>query len=339
MNKILLTIVIVLAVGLAGAAAWAWMTKNNLTETQGELANAHSQIASLTTELVQTKIDLKDTEATLTSTEDELQDTTIELVKTQSVLTSTSQQLDSTNSELADTKVKLTDTDNKLSETTNELLDAKTELIIAAGELSSAKAEAASTKSQLTETQSELASVEIELTDTKDRNTVLEGTLEGLGITISASAECDDAELIDNPQAKNPTWLELRNFLLQDTTEQHQYILNEYDCSQYSRDVHNNAEAAGIRAAVVHTTFFEDSTGHALNAFLTTDYGLVYVDCTEAPDRIAFVEKGEALKEVEPTYITDWNIRDYYWWGSLWRSVGHFYLVGDSVVTSIEIFW
>ncbi|OGO30063.1 MAG: hypothetical protein A2Z29_06540 [Chloroflexi bacterium RBG_16_56_11] len=158
-------------------------------------------------------------------------------------------------------------------------------------------------------------------------------------MTISASAECYDVDLTDNTQAKNPTWLELTAFLARDESEAHQYILGEYDCSQFSQAVHDNAEAAGIRAAVVHTAFAGDEVGHALNAFLTTDYGMVYVDCTQSPDKIARVEKGKTLIAIEPTYITRSQIRSNVFWESLLWAVGWYYYVGTTPVSNIEIFW
>ncbi len=57
------------------------------------------------------------------------------------------------------------------------------------------------------------------------------------------------------------------SFLAQDRTETQRYIREEYDCSQFSRDLHNNAEAAGIRCAEVHVLFGNNEEGHALNAF------------------------------------------------------------------------
>ena len=353
MNKTLIALIVVLVAGLAGASVWALMTRNTLASTQQELADARSQIAAMTSELDQTKGKLAVTEVSLSTTEAELNKTNAEFKETQLALASTSQKLDSTSSELSDTKVELVLTETKLSDTQTELTttineltsakaestNAKSQLATAQTELTSATSELTSTKSELTTTKNELTATKSELSTTKTRMVTIEDTLKGLGMTISASSTCTDASLIDNPQAKNPTWQELRTFLLQDTTEQHEYIANVYDCSEYSRDVHNNAEAAGIRTAVVHTWFWETTTGHALNAFLTSDYGLVYVDCTEAPDRIAYVEKGEGLKEIEPTYITQWNIRDYLWWGRVGWAVGYYYYIPGGMVTSIEIFW
>ena len=129
-------------------------------------------------------------------------------------------------------------------------------------------------------------------------------------------------------------------FLSQDHTEKHTYIIDVYDCSQFSRDVHNNAEAAGIRAAVVHVDFKNERIGHALNAFLTSDYGLVYVDCTEAPDRIARVKAGKEYRSVELYRITGTNIRNDYWWDTL----SSYYVLDSSiwsynVTSSIVIYW
>jgi len=85
--------------------------------------------------------------------------------------------------------------------------------------------------------------------------------------------------LENSENATNPSWMQLKNFLKTDKTDMRQYILGSYVCCNYVEDVHNNAEAAGIRSAAVVVEFTEDES-HALNAFKTTDRGLVYIDCT-----------------------------------------------------------
>ncbi len=108
-------------------------------------------------------------------------------------------------------------------------------------------------------------------------------------------------ELINNPNAEDPSWNELIAFIQSDTTDSKPYINTfywSYVCADYARDVHNNAEAAGIRAAWVGIDFEESGPGHALNAFLTTDKGLVFVDCTEL-DTIAYVKIGEELGYID----------------------------------------
>lgn len=95
-------------------------------------------------------------------------------------------------------------------------------------------------------------------------------------------------ELINNPPSHNPTYQELITFIKADLTDEHYYVDNEsilkkgqyYVCSDYAESVHNNAEAKGIRAAFVCIDFTGESIGHAINAFETTDKGLVFIDCT-----------------------------------------------------------
>jgi len=76
-------------------------------------------------------------------------------------------------------------------------------------------------------------------------------------------------------------------------------------CSDFAEDVHNNAEAAGIRAGWAGIKFTGMEVGHAINAFETTDKGLIYIDCTngrsrgsdseDAPswDTVAYIETGK----------------------------------------------
>lgn len=90
-------------------------------------------------------------------------------------------------------------------------------------------------------------------------------------------------ELINNPNATNPTYAELVAFIVADSTDTNAYLEGgprDYVCSDFAEDVHNNAEAAGIRAAWVSIDFEGNDEGHACNAFETTDRVLVYIDCT-----------------------------------------------------------
>jgi len=106
--------------------------------------------------------------------------------------------------------------------------------------------------------------------------------------------------LIDIENASDPTWSELVEFLRNDQTDRQRYIVDEYVCSGFAEDLHNNAEAAGIRCAFVFLGFEESPVGHVMNAFNTTDRGLVFIDCTGSTslvigsmDRIAYIRIGE----------------------------------------------
>ena len=87
---------------------------------------------------------------------------------------------------------------------------------------------------------------------------------------------------------KNSTWAELKRFLEQDDTDTLPYIENNFDCSGFAITLRDRAWRYGIRCAYVEVSF-SGIEGHALNAFETTDRGLIYVDNTEG-DKIAYVE-------------------------------------------------
>lgn len=101
---------------------------------------------------------------------------------------------------------------------------------------------------------------------------------------IVVGGDGERIELMNNPDATDPTYAELLAFLEADPTDRYSYILGPpkaaYICTDFAEDVHNNAEAAGIRAAWVGVDFEDKTEGHALNAFETTDRGLVFIDCT-----------------------------------------------------------
>jgi len=87
-------------------------------------------------------------------------------------------------------------------------------------------------------------------------------------------------QLLNQDHAANPTWSQLKTFLTNDKTDLKSYSLLAFPCGAFAEELHNNAEAVGIRAAWVAISFADGSDGHALNAFQTTDNGLVFVDCT-----------------------------------------------------------
>lgn len=131
--------------------------------------------------------------------------------------------------------------------------------------------------------------------------------------------------LINNPNAADPSYSQLMQFLKQDLTDQHEYSEIEYNCVDYAKDLHDRAESAGYRSAWVGIDFIGQVDGHALNAFQTTDRELVYIDVTsgvldyispigtaeeanESWDSVAYVEIGRAYGVIDideakgPTY-------------------------------------
>ena len=235
----------------------------------------------------------------------------------------------------------------ELNSTQSELTSTTQTLTIAQAELSSLNDTLASVQNELdtTKTQLETAEAKIRLYEEAMGVEVFFGVQppyakEGTGRPLAVS-------LSNNSTADDPTWQELITFLLADPTDDESYQLNTFDCANFSEMLHNNAEAAGIKAAFVGVFFSDGEEGHALNAFKTTDRGLAYVDCTgptltqrlQHPnlewDKIAYVVKGKELGSVSIS-LTVYPKYSYYEQigkssGSGWSPLG--------IVEGIEIYW
>ncbi|APV43399.1 hypothetical protein Dform_00034 [Dehalogenimonas formicexedens] len=101
-------------------------------------------------------------------------------------------------------------------------------------------------------------------------------------------------KLVNNPAAVDVTWNRLMAFVESDATDRNAYIPDRYMCGSFAMDLHNDAEAAGIRAAWVAIDFFGQDVGHAATAFMTTDRGLVIIDDTSSYD-VARQDIGDSL--------------------------------------------
>jgi len=95
---------------------------------------------------------------------------------------------------------------------------------------------------------------------------------------------------IEEPDTHNPSWEELKAFLLKDDTDKMEYVFPTTVCEDFAKKLQKNAKEAGWRCAFVSVQLdgypdwanlgIPSYTGHACNAFETTDRGLVYIDCT-----------------------------------------------------------
>ena len=172
---------------------------------------------------------------------------------------------------------------NNLLQTRSELNRLRTEIEVLEMNLEESEHRLDQTEEELTSAQQELTSAQRELSSAELTISSLESKLELYedtwgSVSSDVQPPFQGADIVNYGTASNPTWNQLRNFLLKDKTDEKAYVSGVYMCGDFASDVHNNAERAGIRAAYVAV----DLPGgyHALNAFKTTDRGLVFIDCT-----------------------------------------------------------
>jgi hypothetical protein len=100
-------------------------------------------------------------------------------------------------------------------------------------------------------------------------------------------------------ELKNPSFQELKDFILRDTTSRNRFVLNTYECRHFATEVDNSAEAAGLRCGFVLLCF--ERGQHAVVAFETTDRGVIYIEPqTDAAIEVAVggMYQGRQIKEI-----------------------------------------
>jgi len=133
--------------------------------------------------------------------------------------------------------------------------------------------------------------------------------------------------LVNNPGAKNPSWYQLYWFLQADPTDAQEYR-DSFKCGEFAEMLHNNAESAGWRAAFVvielgPSELYPEGGLHAINAFETTDRGLVYIDSTGLPgeqEGPSGRDKGVDLKV--GLYYIPYSIFAEAGWSLAWDNMG-----------------
>ena len=112
--------------------------------------------------------------------------------------------------------------------------------------------------------------------------------VQAFDVIRSTGATGNRIELNNNPDAVDPTWTELLAFLMDDDTDDIPYVEDSFICGDFAETLHNNAEAAGWRAAYVSVRLPEEP-GHAMNAFMVNGTTLVFVDAISS-DKGVYME-------------------------------------------------
>ena len=218
---------------------------------------------------------------------------------------------------------------NNLIQTRLELSEFRTEINVLEINLEEAEHRLAQTKEELGSAEEELSSCEMSLDSLESELELYKDTW-GSVVASGIQPPFQDVDIVNYETATDPTWSQLLDFLLEDKTDERAYVDGVYMCGDFARDVHNNAEQSGIRAAYVAVKLPGDY--HALNAFKTTDKGLVFIDCTgleawesgpSSRDKTVEVKLGRRYVAKSLFPESGWSVR----WGSM------------GTVLDVQIYW
>jgi hypothetical protein len=217
----------------------------------------------------------------------------------------------------------------------NNLLKARSELSLCHMDMGTLETNLEIANDSLAQTQEDLTSAQQELNSAESTISSLESELELYkdtwgSVSSDVQPPYQGADIVNYETASDPTWAKLLNFLLTDKTDEKAYVLGVYMCGDFARDVHNNAERAGIRAAYVAVEL--PDAYHSLDAFKTTDRGLVFIDCTSLEigeagpsnrDKTVDVKLGRSYVPKSLFPESGWSVN--------WESMG--------TVLDVQIYW
>ncbi|MFC1991392.1 hypothetical protein ACFLVC_01480 [Chloroflexota bacterium] len=237
-------------------------------------------------------------------------------------------------------EVKIAETESELDLTTSSLKETESELIVVYNERNQLLELKEELEKELIDTEQKLDLVKSNLQLQEEKTSELQIEVEAVQVELEAIREelqlyhdtgitvaqgtvpryrtslYDSFDLENNPDAINISWSQLKDFLKEDRTDNIPYVENVFTCGEFAETLHNNAENSGIKVAWVGIQFEDGSIGHALNAFVTTDRGLVYIDVTGWPsnadgpyhsDRIVSMRVGRPLYETF-LFPSDWEM-------------------------------
>jgi hypothetical protein len=237
--------------------------------------------------------------------------------------------LHSTQDTLAFTQSELTTTQTSLAQTEAQLATTQTSLAQTEAQLATTQTSLAQTEAQLATTQTSLAQTEAQLATTQTQLQLYKDTW-GSVVASDIQPPYQRIYLERQAYATNPTWAQLLDFILKDKTDQKAYVPDVYMCGDFVRDVYNNAEQSGVRAAWVAIKFGDSI--HACNAFKTTDRGLVFINCTglEAGTPGPFNRDKIVNVRLGKDYIP-MSLFPEYGWEVAWENMG--------TILDVQIYW
>ena len=129
------------------------------------------------------------------------------------------------------------------------------------------------------EFQTMIFDLEDEVNSSKEQISSINGKLELANTSLQeTNLELEALKSGTKYNLHDPSYNEVSSFMSSDTTNEIPFDSDTFDCENYVLEVNNNAEAQGIRCAMVVMYFDGIDVGHAIVGFNTVDRGMIYVE-------------------------------------------------------------
>ena len=178
--------------------------------------------------------------------------------------------LNTASDELTFAQAQLSTVQTELTQTGTNLSTAQSNLTQTQNDLTSTRSELSTAQANLVQTQTDLTAALNQITSASVRYDSLQADYDYLHTNYDRLTTGYGYVLSD------PTYLQMKNFMANDKTDLNKYDVDTYNCQNYSADVIANAAKLKIRCAFV--SIDEESSGHAIIAFYTTDRGIIYIE-------------------------------------------------------------
>ncbi len=121
-----------------------------------------------------------------------------------------------------------------------------------------------------------VSSGEIGVAQEQDIRSEVDITSSPAVLSVSNDDYTLDSSTNDTIILENPTFQEMKDFILKDTTSRNPFILYTYECRHFATEVNNNAKAAGWQCGFALLCYTRGQ--HAVVAFDTVDRGLIFIE-------------------------------------------------------------
>ncbi|MCX6001525.1 MAG: hypothetical protein NTY79_03195 [Chloroflexi bacterium] len=159
-------------------------------------------------------------------------------------------------------------------------------------------------------------------------------------------------QLTNNPKARDVLQKELKSFISGDSTDTEIAIQGSRDSDYFAKNVHDKAEANGIRAGIAIISFVGKDYQYVIDVFDTIDRGEIYVDCTgpyinettqnASYDKVAYIKVGSEYGVIDLQTVFSYSSSDalkYEFYDKYRQTHNNTYTLPVGIIEKVEKYW